>query len=117
MPHSARLLAGKSVDKQLDLGADVIAYRFVKKDTAEAVIAAWSSGDGLTIELPCDAPSTVVNLMDERRMVEPVDGKVQLSLQRDAPVFCGQGPSSGSRLAGWIVLPFITAAKRSQISQ
>ncbi len=86
----ARLLAGKSLDSQLDLDTDVTAYRFAGKDAAESVIVVWSSLNGTTVALPCAGPVTVVNLMDERQTVEPVDGKINLSLQRDAPLLVWQ---------------------------
>ena len=89
LPHWLDCWQASLSSKQLDLGGRRdFAYRFVKQDTGESVIALWSSGDGQTIELPCDVPSTVVNLMDERASVEPVTRQDSIvTAARDEPVF------------------------------
>jgi len=82
-----RLLQGKSIDKELDLGMEVIAYRFASADRGEFVVAVWSIGDQQMVKLPAREPVTVVNLMGQENTVAPIDGDAEVPLQLETPVF------------------------------
>jgi len=83
----ARMLRGKSMDKELDLGDEVIAYRFVSAGGDESAVALWSTDDREAVKLPAEQPATIVNLMGEEERVVPVDGQVTVPLQLETPVF------------------------------
>jgi hypothetical protein len=83
----ARLLQGKSIDRELNLGDDVIAYRFASDDGAESAVAVWTILDSQTVQLPIAEPASVINLMGESQTVKPARGKIILALERETPVF------------------------------
>ena len=71
----------------MNLGDDVIAYRFVSDDGRESAIAVWTLRDRQTVQLPIAEPASVINLMGEPQTVKPVRGKILLDLERETPVF------------------------------
>jgi GH35 family endo-1,4-beta-xylanase len=83
----ARLLQGKSIDRELNLGDDVIAYRFASDDGTESAVAVWTLLDSQTVQLPIAEPASVINLMGESQTVKPARGKIILALERETPVF------------------------------
>jgi len=82
-----RMLRGKSIDGEPDLGAQVVAYRFVSDAGDEPVVAVWSTGDRESVALPAERAAEIVNLMGEAERVVPVDGQVSVPLRRETPVF------------------------------
>jgi len=82
-----RMLQGKSMDGELDLGDEVIAYRFVSAGARESAVALWSTGDREAVELAAKRAATIVNLMGEEERVVPVDEQITVPLQWETPVF------------------------------
>lgn len=82
-----QVLRGKRVEKPLDLGPNILAYRFAGPDGREPVVALWSLGADAVAHLPADGPVMVVDLMGGRSAVAPAAGKATIPLQQETPVF------------------------------
>ena len=84
-------LAGKRFEKPLDLGPNVVAYRFAADAKAaggkEAVVALWCLKDNQTVTLPAPKAATLVDLMGGRSPLAAKDGKVSVTLEPETPVF------------------------------
>jgi len=80
------MLEGKRIDKPLDLGSDVIAYRFVGKG-GEALIALWSAAGNREAVVPASTPIVLVDLMGAKETLSPEQGNVVVALRRETPVF------------------------------
>ena len=81
-----RLLKGTRADGELDLGPDIVAFRFLGKG-GEAVIALWCTGDDRQAAVPASRPATLVDLMGNEETLEPADGSAGVALQSETPVF------------------------------
>lgn len=81
-----RLLEGKRIDKRLDLGSDVIAYRFVGKG-GKALVALWSTAGNRKVAVPTSTPIVLVDLMGAKETLNPEQGNVVVALRRETPVF------------------------------
>ena len=82
-----RMLKAKRIDKPLDLGDDVIAFRFVNADGSDPVMAMWSLKTARTAQLPSATPATLTDLMGTAQPLNPADGKLLIPLQPGVPVF------------------------------
>ena len=82
-----RLLSGKFVERELDLGDEVIAYRFISAHGTEPVTVLWSTEDKKTVDVPATKTATTINLMGEEETIGPIEGKVALPSRLECPVF------------------------------
>ena len=81
-----RMLAGLKVDKALDLGPGLIAYHFGPADR-QGVICLWSISGDKTVSLPAGKPLVLTGLMGDTEQLVPADGKVNVPLRNEVPVF------------------------------
>jgi hypothetical protein len=81
-----RMLAGLKVDKPLDLGPGLIAYHFGPADR-QGVICLWSISGDKTVSLPAGKPLVLTGLMGDTEQLVPADGKVNVPLRNEVPVF------------------------------
>lgn len=81
-----RLLAGKRFDAQVDMGKDVVAFRFIGGQGGP-VLAIWNPSGELDASLPSSKSATLVNLMGASRKLDPQDGKLTLRAPVGQPVF------------------------------
>ena len=82
-----RMLKAKRIDKPLDLGDDVTAFRFTNRTGGGGVIAMWSLKSPQTVSLPAQGPATLTDLMGTAQPLNPADGKLLIPLQPGVPVF------------------------------
>jgi len=84
-----QVLKGRRGDKALDLGRDVVAYRFTDAAGKNAVIAVWGLREDREVSVPVatDRPASLVDLMGNRTALTPKEGKVAVSARDETPVF------------------------------
>jgi hypothetical protein len=88
-----RMLKGLKVEKTLNLGADVIAYRFgsavalASLPAGRSVICLWSAAGNRTVSLPATKPMVVTGLMGDTEKLAPAGGNVSVALRSEVPVF------------------------------
>jgi len=82
-------LQGKRIDKILDLGKDVVAYRFADAAGKNAVIAVWGLREDRDVSIPVSTNRAVgiVDLMGNRTSLMPKDGKLAVSAKAETPAF------------------------------
>lgn len=82
-----RLLEGKRLDKELDLGPNVVAFRFARAQGAAPVIALWSTQDPCDVRVPWEGTATLTDLMGGATPLAPAGGAVTVPLRPETPVF------------------------------
>jgi hypothetical protein len=82
-----RMLQGKKVQKPLDLGADVVAYRFTDGEGRRPVAVLWSLEAERTVQLPAGKAATLTDLMGTSAPLTVADAKAAVTLQPLRPVF------------------------------
>jgi hypothetical protein len=82
-----KMLETKRFDQRLDFGEGVVAFRFVKEDGREPVIALWGASGERTIELPAVRPAVVAGLMGKTKKVSPRNGRVAITVPELCPLF------------------------------
>jgi hypothetical protein len=83
-----RLLEGCRVDQPLQLGDTVVAYPFVPTAGGPATIVLWDTRARRTVELAVSgSKARLVNLMGETTTIPIAEGKTQVPIERDSPVF------------------------------
>jgi len=82
-------LQGKRIDKTLDLGKDVVAYRFADAAGKNAVIALWGLREDREVSVPVapDRAASLVDLMGNRQTLTPKDAKLAVPAKRETPAF------------------------------
>jgi len=84
-----RVLQGLQVDRPLDLGPGLIAYRFAGTAgvPAREAICLWSVGGDKTANVPAEKPMLLTGLMGDTEKLMPAEGKVNVPLRNEVPVF------------------------------
>ena len=82
-----RMLQGKRVEKPLDLGSDVIAYRFTGPGGKDPVTVMWSVEADRKVDLPAGKSAILTDLMGTSQPLTPAAGKVGIALQPGKPLF------------------------------
>ena len=97
-----RMLQGRQVQEELQLGEDVVAFRFASPDGREPVIVLWSIEKSQTVSLPVAGSAVLTNLMGQTRDLPVADGKASVTLTPGVPVFVasGQGEGGSTDVAG-----------------
>ena len=88
-----RMLAGLKVDKPLDLGAGLIAYRFGPAEKP-GVVCLWSISGDKTVPVPAEKPMLLTGLMGDTEKLLPAEGKVNVPLRNEVPVFLTEDGST-----------------------
>jgi hypothetical protein len=84
-----RVLNGYRVDREIDLGAGVIACRFANK-SGGAITAMWSTDGDRTVAIPANKAIRIIDLMGDEKTVDPADGKAQVGLKAFQAVFVSE---------------------------
>jgi GH35 family endo-1,4-beta-xylanase len=84
-----RLLHGLKLEKELDLGEGVVAFRFGAQGKP-SVTALWSISGDKTVALPANNAMKLTGLMGDSEQVPSEGGKVILPLRNETPVFVGE---------------------------
>jgi hypothetical protein len=82
-----RLIKGKRPAVPVDLGREVIAYRFVDADGKHTVYALWSLETEQAVTLPAVADATLIDLMGSSRTLKAAAGKLSIALKPLQPMF------------------------------
>ena len=82
-----RMLHGRRVQEELQLGEDVVAFSFAKPGGIEPVIVLWSIEKARSVSLPAVGPVNLTNLMGQTRYLPVADGRVSVTLSPGTPVF------------------------------
>lgn len=77
-------LAGRDFTRTEVLGTSVIRHRFGGDESALSVM--WSQGDPAVVEVSSDDPVTVVDMNGMTETIDPVDGRVEISVD-SRPLF------------------------------
>ena len=71
----------------MDLGADVVAYRFTDGEGRRPVAVLWSLEAEKTVQLPVGKAATLTDLMGTSSPLTVADAKAAVTLQPLRPVF------------------------------
>jgi len=84
-----QLLRNLKVDKPLNLGAGIIAFRFGPAD-GKGVICLWSVGEDQRAAVPAQKPLLLTSLMGDTEKLTPDKGAVTVDLRSEVPVFLSE---------------------------
>jgi hypothetical protein len=84
-----RMLRGLNLEKELDLGQGVVAYRFGAPGKP-SVTALWSTSGDKSVALPASRAMTLTGLMGDSERIEAEGGKLNLPLRNETPVFASE---------------------------
>lgn len=82
-----RMLAGRQIREELQLGEDVVALQFAGPNDRGPLIVLWSVDKPRTVSLPVAPPAALVNLMGRSWDLPVADGKASVALTPGVPVF------------------------------
>jgi len=83
----ATMLEGLHVDRELQLGQNVLAYRFTDSKDKSPVLAMWSTTGDQKIKLPTKQNHILVDLMGNRTTLKPTNEQIAIAVRADTPVF------------------------------
>jgi hypothetical protein len=83
------MLRGLKLEKELNLGQGVVAYRFGAQGKP-SVTALWSTSGDKSVALPASGAMTLTGLMGDTERVPADGGKLNLSLRNETPVFVSE---------------------------
>ena len=84
-----RMLRGLKLKEDLDLGKGVVAFRFAAQGKP-SVTALWSTSGDRTVGLPASKAMRLTGLMGDTERVPSEDGKVNVPLRNQTPVFLSE---------------------------
>jgi hypothetical protein len=84
-----RMLRGLKLEKELDLGEGLVAFRYAAQGKP-SVTALWSIAGDKTVALPADKAMTLTGLMGDTERFLSEGGKVNVPLRNEIPVFISE---------------------------
>jgi hypothetical protein len=82
-------LRGLTLDKKLDLGEGVVAFRFAAPGKP-TVTSLWSISGDKTVSLPADKAMILTGLMGDNERLLAENGAVTVPLKNETPVFLSE---------------------------